>query len=301
MNGQVREIERIADNAVIIHVDLPSEPSKWQGWLHLTSDVHFDNVKCRRDVLKRHLEIADKREALWFDNGDWHCAMQGKYDKRSNLSDLREEYKAADYLTRLRKYAADFIEPHADRLGIMGKGNHETSQLDHHGEDLTGGTVDILKDRVPNCRAVASAYTTYVTFRFYYRTQQMTVRLWMIHGYGGGGPVTKDLIQLNRQLAYMDNADIMLSGHTHDSWMVAFTRMGFAKDGKPQRRIGYAIKCPTMKDDYNDGKGGWSIERGHPPKPLGSYFVRFTYSAKDKRMHFKPIVLDEHDTPESYA
>ncbi len=44
------------------------------------------------------------------------------------------------------------------------------------------------------------------------------------HGYGGGGPVTKDVIQTNRRAVYLPDANIVISGHTHDRWIVPVTR-----------------------------------------------------------------------------
>jgi hypothetical protein len=34
----------------------------------------------------------------------------------------------------------------------------------------------------------------------------------------------------------------------------------------------------TYKDEYGSGLGGWHIERGAPPKPLGGYWMRLSFS-----------------------
>jgi len=34
------------------------------------------------------------------------------------------------------------------------------------------------------------------------------------------------------------------------------------------------VKLPTYKDEYGKGEGGWHIETGKPPKPLGAYWLR---------------------------
>jgi hypothetical protein len=31
------------------------------------------------------------------------------------------------------------------------------------------------------------------------------------------------------------------------------------------------------KNDYDDAIGGWSVERGHPPKPKGAIWLRFYF------------------------
>jgi UDP-2,3-diacylglucosamine pyrophosphatase LpxH len=43
----------------------------------MISDVHFDNPKCDRVLLKKHLDQALKRNAKVLINGDFFCIMQG--------------------------------------------------------------------------------------------------------------------------------------------------------------------------------------------------------------------------------
>ncbi len=33
------------------------------------------------------------------------------------------------------------------------------------------------------------------------------------------------------------------------------------------------VRTPAYKEEYNDGKGGWHVERGAPPKPLGGRWL----------------------------
>jgi UDP-2,3-diacylglucosamine pyrophosphatase LpxH len=48
----------------------------------MISDVHFDNPKCDRKLLKKHLDEAKRRNAKVLINGDLFDLMQGKNDKR---------------------------------------------------------------------------------------------------------------------------------------------------------------------------------------------------------------------------
>ena len=45
--------------------------------------------------------------------------------------------------------------------------------------------------------------------------------------------------------------------------------------GQPVQRVVDVVKTPSYKDEYQDGMGGWSVERRMPPKPLGAYWLRF--------------------------
>src|SRR3990167_9365355 len=66
--------------------------SGWEKWVMLSSDHHFDNIHCDRALLKRHLDKAVERDAMIYVFGAIYCAMQGKYDKRSDRTELRPEY-----------------------------------------------------------------------------------------------------------------------------------------------------------------------------------------------------------------
>jgi Rieske Fe-S protein len=48
--------------------------------------------------------------------------------------------------------------------------------------------------------------------------------------------------------------------------------------GKPRQREILGIKCPSYKDAYDDGAAGWEVSKGHPPKPLGAWWLRFYWN-----------------------
>ena len=74
------------------------------------SDVHYDAVKCDRDMLRRHLNQAKKDGASVFIFGDWFDLMQGKWDPRGTYSDLRPEYKSIRYLHHVIDDTVAFFE-----------------------------------------------------------------------------------------------------------------------------------------------------------------------------------------------
>jgi hypothetical protein len=100
---------------------------KDEQWFLLQSDVHWDNPHCDRDLLVKHWKQAKERHAPILDNGDFFCAMQGKWDKRANKSDLRPEHQCGDYLDALVRTAADALRPTRDLLTLRGSGNHESA------------------------------------------------------------------------------------------------------------------------------------------------------------------------------
>jgi hypothetical protein len=257
----------------------------WEQWFLLRSDTHHDNPHCRRDLEKRHLEEAAERGAGVIDCGDLFDAMQGREDRRASKSELKDEYKRGDYLDALVKEAADFYEPFAHQFVLIGRGNHETSVRTRHETDLTERLVATLNDR-SGAHIVAGGYTGWIVFFFRFGNECTRRVLWYTHGYGGGGPVTQDVIQAQRQTSYLEGVDYTVSGHTHDAWHLRRERLKLNHAGHLERRTLHQLKLGCYKDDYADGHLGWHVETGKPPKPVGAWWLKFTYKNKKLREQF---------------
>ena len=260
-------------NVCVVRIPIASQ-EKWEQWFLLRSDVHHDNPKCRQELELRHLRQAHERQAGVIDLGDYFCAMQGKWDKRSDKGDIRPEHQKGDYLDRLVATAADFNQEFARNILVMGRGNHESSIKKSHETDLTERLVATLNDRTGS-RIQAGGYSGWVRFMFQRGSERISRRLWYFHGSGGGGPVTLDTIQANRQMVYVENADIMASGHVHESWCVEKIRIRLNDANVIEQRPQFYVKCPTYKEEYGSGKSGWHVETGKPPKPIGAWWIRF--------------------------
>ena len=94
------------------------------------------------------------------------------------------------------------------------------------------------------------------------------------HGSGGGGPVTRGAIQTNRMAVNYPDADVVMSGHTHDNWIIPIKRQRIGQSGVPYQDLAYHVRTPTYKDEYDSGVG-WAIEKGLNPKPLGCVWLEF--------------------------
>ena len=108
-----------------------------------------------------------------------------------------------------------------------------------------------------------------------HKTVRKSRKLKYHHGSGGGGPVTKGVIQTNRQAVYLPDADIVVNGHTHDAWYVPIARERLSDKGVVYRDLLHFVRTPGYKDEYGDGSGGYAIETWKPPKPLGAVWLRF--------------------------
>lgn len=245
-------------------------------WVLLRTDAHHDNPDCDHDLEREHLEEAVRRNAVIIDGGDLFCAMQGKYDKRSDKSKVRPEHQSGDYLDALVRTAADFYAPYSDRWAVMGRGNHEQSIRKAHETDLLERLAATIADRTGN-RVQVGGYTGWVNFSLFPGgTRQAGVSLWYAHGWGGGGPVTANMIQANNRMHNrIEGADVLFTGHVHEAWSKESVRT-YCHNDTPQQRTTYIVQGATYKDEYKDGHGGWHVETGKPPKPVGAFWLRLS-------------------------
>lgn len=262
-----------------------------EQWVFLKSDDHWDNPKCQRKLLKKHLQKAVDRNAPIIGGGDLYCAMQGKYDKRSSKADLRPEHQNGRYLDSLVDTAAEWYAPFASHMVCEGHGNHETAIQKNHETDLT----DRLCAKLRGAGGITEAmgYGYWVRFQLKRGRQSKSFLMKVYHGSGGGGPVTKGVIQTNRRAVYLPDAHIVMGGHIHEAWSVCLTRERVNDANSLYHESQWHVNTPTYKEEYGDGGKGWHIERGGPPKPLGGYWIRFYFEADGFHFDIVPEVQNQ--------
>lgn len=267
--------------------------ASWEQWVLLTADRHWDNPKTNLALQKKHLELAKKRNAPVLDFGDFFCAMQGRYDPRRDLKEIRPEHNVPEYLDALRRTATEWFSPYKDQFAVIGRGNHETSVHKNCGVDLTQGIVDGLRDR--GSRVCSGGYAGWVRFRFVeagtkkVATVQSTL-LYYHHGYGGDSPVTRGTIQTARMGLYLPDPDIVVTGHTHNEWVLMMSRVRLSRTNRQYKDEQAHIKIPSYKDDFGTGAGGWHVERGGPPKTTGAVWLRFYFEQAHPEGEHSPQV-----------
>lgn len=268
MSWKFRESSR---NVHIFDINLPKVGD--EQWFLLQSDVHWDNPKCDRQKLKKHLDEAVKRNAPILDFGDFFCAMQGKYDRRASKKDIRPEHQVNNYLDALVNTASDYLKPYAKLITVRGMGNHESSIYRHCETNLLERLTERL--RAEGSPARTGGYSGYVRFHVRNNSRKNnSIKLWYFHGSGGGGPVTRGVIQTARQAVYVSDADIVATGHVHESWQVAVQRIRLNQADEVVQERQTHVKIAGYKEEYEDGYGGWHIETGKPPKPTGAWWLR---------------------------
>jgi hypothetical protein len=241
----------------------------------LRSDAHHDNPHCDQKLEREHLQQAKDRNAGIIDAGDLCCVMQGKWDKRADKTALRPEHQTANYFDSIVNTAADFYEPFAKNFIVMGEGNHESAVRKRHETDLVTRIVERLNTRTGS-NIQRGGYSFWVRFMFTISKTHRTSRLLHgFHGTGGGGPVTRGVIQTNRMAVFHPDPDVILTGHTHDQWIVPIARQRISDSGVPFHDEQVHVRTPGYKDGWGDGYGGWETEKMLGPKPKGAAWLTF--------------------------
>ena len=276
------QVDHTSANVLTVRMDVGG--TNWERWFLLQSDEHWDSTHCDRKLLTRHHTEAVERGAGILKFGDTFDCMGGRWDKRSDKSNLRPEHQHGDYIDALVRTAADYYQPFASNILLFGDGNHETAMRKAHETDLIERLCATLNDRTGAC-IQHGGYSGWVRFIFKRCEQRASRRLWYFHGSGGGGPVTQDMIQGNRQQVYVENADVMVFGHTHDCWSMERPKLRLNDMGVVEHRTLLQAKCASYKDAYREGRGSWEVERGMPPKPLGGWWLHVTW--RDEAPHLE--------------
>lgn len=245
----------------------------------LMSDIHFDNPKCKRDILKKHLNEAKKRGALIAINGDFFCLMQGKYDPRRSKKDILPQHNVPNYLDAVINEAVEWWKPYADMLVFIGYGNHETAIIKNVETDPLSRFVEALNAKC-GTNVLTGGYGGW--WKLHVKRSANTIGydnyiVKYYHGTGGGGVVTKGVIQNNRMAVFTSNADVIWMGHVHEMYHhidMVETLTTIVSTPTPRLKELHHVRTGAYKEEYGVGDFGFHVERGAPPKPIGCYSMK---------------------------
>ncbi len=254
-----------------------------EKWLYFTSDTHFDSVYCNRDMFFSDLDQAKLRDASVVVIGDFFDAMQGRFDPRRDMSILRPEYRRSDYYDYVVKDSSEKLEKYANNIAMIAPGNHELSVLKNANTFLSDRLVSYLNNKTGS-RIIHGGYGGWL--RIVLRIDGKphgSINIKYFHGAGGEAPVTRGVIQTNRQAVYLPDADVVVNGHSHNAYWIPITRERVGGKGDHYFDTQHHIRTPGYMMSYGDGTTGWEVTRGGVPKPLGSCFVKITLGKRGKK------------------
>jgi hypothetical protein len=259
----------------LLEIRIPYDRPRTHEFL-LCSDIHLDNPKCDRELLRKHLKEAQGRggHALMF--GDVLCLMQGKRDRRASKGSIRPEHLGSNYFDLVLNEAADWLKPFAQTILMMSNGNHETAIISHNEIDPLGNLTRLMRDRhgspVEHMR-----YQGFVQFSFYRsssRGDERTRRTTLFFHHGAwGGIVTKGTMGGGRYASIAPDADILVNGHNHERTIVSHPCYRLTSAGKQRIATRWHLQTGTYKEEFQGG-GGWAVERIVMPKSLGGIWLR---------------------------
>jgi len=255
----------------------------------LISDLHWDNPKCDRVLLKEHLDQALKENVKVFINGNLFCLMQGKGDPRHSKDEILPEHTNARYLDSIVKTGAEWFAPYAEIIEMVGYGNHETSVIRHQETDILERFVERI-NTIANSKSKVNlgGYGGWIVTRFHQKlntgkkaaSYRHTIKYH--HGYGGGGPVTKGTIQHQREATKIQGADVVWMGHVHEDYELTYSYEYLDNLGNINHKDMLMLRTPSYKEEYQDGFGGFHVERGRPIKPLGGRWLELSLETETK-------------------
>ena len=201
--------------------------------------------------------------------------MCGRYDARRSRHGIRPEHDHPNYLDCLVQGFSEFAEFAAPNIAFMGRGNHELSILKHIETDLIERTAERLRMR--GSSVVTGGIGGWIIVKIHVtKTTFVTVPVYYTHGTGGGGPVTKGVIQTNRRAVYLPDAQVIISGHIHEEWVVTLCRERLTQRGRVYLDEQVHICSGTYKQEYDPANSSWHSQMGRPPKPIGGTWLEFT-------------------------
>lgn len=259
----------IEENGPNVHTIKQSFESDSRAALLMISDLHWDNPKCNRELLREHLDEAVDRGSPIVCFGDLFCAMQSTGDRRSAKPDLRPEHATGEYLDSLVNTAVDWFEPYKDNLALITLGNHETAVQKFHETNLIDRLAAGLRQRGGITRA--GGYQGFVRYGMSYYTARKSATIFYHHGTGGGGYATKgmgDFIRMREQV----EADVYVSGHIHRRNADDGLTMTLSQSGAIELRERHYVRTSTYKQEGHK-PSGFATERLMGPRPLGGHWL----------------------------
>ena len=258
----------------------------------LASDIHLDNPKCKRDLLKKHLKQVQGvgGHALFF--GDVMCLMQGKKDRRGSKGSIRPEHLGGNYFDLVFSETAEWLSPFSSTILMMSDGNHETAVLNNQEVDPLGNVVRLMRERYKS-PVEHMRYQGWIWFTFYRsgETREHSSRrcaLFFHHG-AWGGVITKGTLGGGRYASIAPEADILINGHNHERTIVSHPCYRLNNSGKQRVSHRWHVQTGTYKEEFEDG-AGWAVERIVMPKSLGGVWLKLWPTHEGVEISLEPAI-----------
>lgn len=272
------QIEELTDN--VHRFQIPCDYTDLIPTL-MISDVHYDSIKCKRELLEKHLDKIVEQDGLIFIYGDWFDIMATYGDKRMKREGVDSRYivRGRSYLDVVIEDSIEFLSPYAENIALISAGNHETAIQKHCDTDPIFRLVTGLnRDNGTNIQI--GAYSGYILMDFANKNgSRRSKKIHYHHGFGGNAKRSKGMLDVQIEVMKYPDADLLCRGHDHQKWYDPSTTR-FRVDPRTGQiskdSVGY-LKTGSYKDGLEEGKHGWEVEKNFLPTKMGGWFVNFEY------------------------
>jgi hypothetical protein len=83
---------------------------------------------------------------------------------------------------------------------------------------------------------------------------------------------------------FVEGADMIWMGHVHENYELEYNIERINKMNHIELKKVLMVRTATYKEEYNQGLGGWHVERGASPKPLGGRWLEIIPDKKDQTL-----------------
>jgi hypothetical protein len=226
--------------------------------------------------------------------------MQGKYDPRRSKADIRPEHNKVNYIDAVIEDCVNYFKPYAKLLTVIGYGNHETAIIKNLETDPLQRFVDLL-NHTCNTQVYTGGYGGWLVINVKKKLGTAKVNVKYYHGSGGGGLVTKGAINLTRALEMIEGMDVFTMGHIHENSARNDVREVVEFHSMSGHRVRHQnihlMLTGTYKDEYEDGFGGYHIEKGRPIKPIGGRLLNIFTNRETKGKRGMEVIVDSCKFP----
>ena len=187
----------------------------------LMSDLHIGSLHTDYKLIDQELKRAKDLDTLIAINGDVFDAILPGDRKRYRANNLHPRMFTAgdDMIGESIRWAAEILQPYADRIIMIGDGNHDDSVARfHHIEPVKHLCILLAKESGKSISY--GGYHGFLHFRMSMGNHEKRgyghYVIHYHHGAGGGAPVTKGAITFSRAQMWLEGVDAIWRGHTHN-------------------------------------------------------------------------------------
>jgi hypothetical protein len=257
-------------------------------YLGLFADLHYGAIDCNHKLAQRRMRrYVDEFDAKLFILGDTLDLITKSDRKRYMPSRIPSNIASDDdQTTMMLDFAFEQLQPFAENIYMISMGNHETSKVkysDINPLKLLVRELNLdLKSRGSTHRIMLGGYHGYWRFGLNVGGRKLAYRFLYDHGHGGGAPVTKGMIDINRiQTSY--NYDLFAFGHKHTKISDRSVYHDVSQNGNTKVKSRLAVQVGSFQNVYDEralvasgrpGEATYMDSKGVGASPTGGTLVK---------------------------